>query len=139
MPTRTVVEFALQGQCDAPHCSQLEQQPQVRLGQNGLLIISVCGIMVDGVQKLHQDLLDPRRSAKTSTEYAQILIRLHRKLKSEHPVDHVQLWAKVPDRLPHLRRMKHTTDKRKLPFCYAQCESTHMLDQNGCQHGTSCA
>ena len=86
----------------------------MRLGQNGLLIISVCGIMVDGVQQLHQDLLDPRRSAKTSAEYARILIRLHRKLKSQHRVDQVHLWAKVPDLLPHLRQMKHTTKKTQV-------------------------
>lgn len=68
--------------------------------------------MSDPADRLRRSLLNPKRSAETSAEYADSLIRLHRQLYSAHPVDRVDKWARVGALLPILRRYKHTTKKK---------------------------
>ena len=65
----------------------------------------------DDVALLRKHLTAPKRSRKTTDEYTEALVRLHRKVGSTQPVWRVDRWARVSAVLPILRTMEHTTAK----------------------------
>ena len=68
----------------------------------------------DDVARLREQLTDRKRSAKTSEEYTEALVRLHRKVGSAEPVWRVDRWARVSVVLPILKKLRHTTAKTQV-------------------------
>ena len=68
----------------------------------------------DDVTRLQEHLTDSKRSAKTTQEYTEALVRLHRKLESTEPVWRVDRWARVSAVLPILKKLRHTTAKTQV-------------------------
>ena len=68
----------------------------------------------DDMARLREQLTDPKRSAKTTQEYTEALVRLHRKLESAEPVWRVDRWAQVSAVLPILKKLRHTTAKTQV-------------------------
>ena len=84
-----------------PTCSgQMTEKPTMALSQ-----------VDEDIAKLRENLLGPRRSTKTTDQYTEALVRLHRKLGSVHPVWMVSKWACVSALLPMLKRLRHTIAK----------------------------
>ena len=73
----------------------------------------------DDVSRLRGDLTDSKRSAKTTEEYTEALVRLHRKLGSTEPVWRVDRWARVSAVLPILKKLRHTTAKTQVAILLA--------------------
>ena len=82
------------------HRSGMTAKPPMALGEAD-----------EDVARLRKDLTDPKRSAKTTEEYTQALVRLHRKLGSPEPVWRVDKWARISAVLPILKKLRHTTAK----------------------------
>ena len=86
----------------------------------------------DDVARLWEHLTDPKRSAKTTQEYTEALVRLHRKLESAEPVWRVDRWARVSAVLPLLKKLRHTTAKTQVAMllvalrCWPQARQAWM-------------
>ena len=65
----------------------------------------------ESIQLLKKDLINPKRSPETSAQYAAVLMRLHRRLRSQQPVHRVDLWGRVDTLLPILRQYMHSSRK----------------------------
>ncbi len=63
------------------------------------------------IRLLKQALIDPKRSHGTSAQYAAVLMRLHRRLRSPLPVHEVHRWATIDALLPILRQYMHSSKK----------------------------
>ena len=68
----------------------------------------------DDVARLRRQLTDPKRSAKTTAEYTEALVRLHREMGGAEPVWRVDRWARVSAVLPVLKKLRHTTAKTRV-------------------------
>ena len=65
----------------------------------------------DNVARLREHLTGPKRSPRTTQEYTEALVRLHRKVGSTEAVWRVDRWARVSAVLPILKKLQHTTAK----------------------------
>ena len=66
------------------HRSGMTAKPPMALGEAD-----------EDVARLRKALTDPKRSSKTTQEYTDALVRLHRKVASPEPVWRVDKWARV--------------------------------------------
>ena len=77
----------------------------------------------EDVARLREHLTGPKRSAKTTEEYTEALVRLHRKVGSKEPVWRVDRWARVSAVLPILKRLRHTTAKTQVAMLLVALKS----------------